>query len=129
MATRRCRQRHRRPPGAFDEEKTPAAGSDIQLEHTLFDAPANWHPSMSFGLAGPSQPVEDFLGEDRPYTPCYVVEELPPELTRAEEIHNEQRGKEATTEERTDNNCPEQHTSEDWDLLSLLFEIRKLLED
>jgi hypothetical protein len=98
MATRRRRQRHRRPPSAFDEQKTPAAGSDIQLAHTLLDAPANWHPSMSFGLAGPSQPADDLPGEERPYTPCYVVEELPPEPTRAEEIRNEQSGKEATTE-------------------------------
>jgi hypothetical protein len=129
MATRRRRQRHRRPPREFDEEKTPAAGSDTQLEHTLFDAHANWHPCMTFGLAGPSQPAEDFPEEERPYTPCYVVEELPPEFTRAAEVRNDQNEKEATTEERADTNCPEQHNSVDWDLLSLLFEIRKLLDD
>jgi hypothetical protein len=58
-----------------------------------------------------------------------VVEEPPPEPTRVEEAPNEQSGKAATTEECVDSNCPEQHTSMDWDLLNLLFEIRKVLED
>jgi hypothetical protein len=84
---------------------------------------------MTFGLAGPSQPAADLPGEERPYTPCYVVEELPPELTQAAEVRKEQSGNEAAPEERADTNFPEQHTSVDWDLLSLLFEIRKLLGD
>lgn len=129
MATRRRRQKLRRPPRAFGEERIPAGGSDIQLEHTLCAAPANWHPGTSSGLAGPSQPVEDIPGDERPYTPCYVVEEPPPEPTRDEEAPNEQRGKAATIEERVDSNHPEQQASRDWDYLNLLFEMRKLIED
>jgi hypothetical protein len=129
MATRRRRQKLRRPPRAFGEERIPAGGSENQPEHTLFAAPVNWHPCTSFGLAGPSQPVEGIPGDERPYSPCYVVEEPPPEPTREAEAPNEQGGRAATTEERVDNNRPEQQTSTDWDYLNLLFEMRKLLED
>jgi hypothetical protein len=109
----------------FEEERIPGEGPEAQLEHTLFATPANWHLGSSFGLAGPLQKAEDAPGDERPYTPCYIVEEQPPEPTRAAESPNEQSAKAATTEERKDNNHAEQHTSKDWDLLNLLFKVRQ----
>jgi hypothetical protein len=129
MATRRRRQKLRRPQRWFEEEQIPEEGPNIQPEHALLAAPVNWHPASSSGLAGPSQQMEDTPAEERPYTPCYVVEEPPPEPTKEEEAPNRQSDKAATTEEREDNHHAEKHPSMDWDLLNLLFEIKQQLED
>ena len=105
------------------------ADSDSQLGLSRFEESAPWQQRATFGLEGPSQTAAALPDGERPYTPCYVVEELPPELTQAAEECNEQGGNEAAPEERTDTNGPERHASRDWDLLSLLFEMRQLLGD
>jgi hypothetical protein len=129
LATRRRRQKPRTPPMAIVEEEIPTGGLESPPEHTLFFVPENWNPRSFFGSAGTSRPAGGNTGVERPYSPCYVEEEPPPEPTREAEGHNAQGGRAATSEERMDSNRPEQQPSTDWDYLNLLFEMRNLLED
>jgi hypothetical protein len=129
LATRRRRQRQRRPTRELEKGKAPMADSDSQLGLSRFEESAPWQQRATFGLDGPSQTAAASPDEERPYTPCYVVEELPPEPTQTAATCNEQDGNAAAPEERADTNGPERHASGDWDLLSLLFEVRQLLGD
>jgi hypothetical protein len=141
IAARRRKNRPRTPPMAYVEEVIPEGGLPSPPEHTLFMVPENWNPSSSFGSDSKRQPASNVLDPstattEKPYSPCYVEEEAPPEPTkeaeepgRARHRHRTQEAEAATSEEFMDSHRPEQPPSVDWGYLNLVFEIRNKLED
>jgi hypothetical protein len=131
----------RTPPRVFVEEVIPESGPPSPPGHTLFMVPENWHPSTSFGSHGLHQPVSEgpdpsTVTAERPYTPCYVVEEAPPEPTKEAEDTGQERQRHRTKEEDADTSkdCTASHRLEqppaaDWDYLNLVFDIRSKMDD
>jgi hypothetical protein len=117
IATRRRRLRGM----AIVEEEIPAEGLPSPPAYAWFTVPENWNPHSSFGMASTSgvareQDTPGSDGHEAPYTPCFVEEEAPPEPTC-----NDQSSHAATG--------PTQPPSPCMDHLSLLFDVRNLLED
>jgi hypothetical protein len=141
MAARRRRNRPRTPPMAYVEEVIPEGGLESPPEHTLFMVPENWNPSSNFGSDSKPPPASSTLdphatSAEKPYSPCYVEEEVPPEPTKeaegqaqARQRHKKQEAEAATSEELMDSHRPEQPPSVDWGYLNLVFEMRNMLED
>jgi hypothetical protein len=89
IAARRRKNRPCTPPMEYVEEVIPEGGLPSPPEHTLFMVPENWNPSMSFGSYSIRQPASNVLDPstatiEKPYSPCYVEEEAPPEPTKEE---------------------------------------------
>jgi hypothetical protein len=109
--------------------------------HTLFEALSNRIPSSSIGSHSTRQPASNEPGPstaiaEQPYSPCYVVEEAPPEptteTTGAEQERHQYSAKvedEAVNEESRESHRWEQPSAEDWGYLDLIFEIRDKLDD
>jgi hypothetical protein len=87
IAARRRKNRPCTPPMEYVEEVIPEGGLPSPPEHTLFMVPENWNPSTSFGSYNIRQPASNVLDPstatiEKPYSPCYVEEEAPPEPTK-----------------------------------------------
>jgi hypothetical protein len=122
IATRRRRMRGM----AIVEEVIPAEGLPSPPAYTLFTVPENWNPRSCIGMDSTSgmarvQGTPGDSGNEAPYTPCYVEEEAPPEPTRNDKRSHAPEGMAATS--------PTQPPSPCVDHLSLLFDVRNLLED
>jgi hypothetical protein len=96
IATRRCKLKLRMPPPVFIEEVIPPIGPPSPTKHNPLTIPKNWNSRASYGSPGPHQPVNEEPDpsasiEEWPYTPCYVVEEIPPEATEAMEDTGQER--------------------------------------
>jgi hypothetical protein len=108
------------------EEVIPDEGLESPPEYTLFTVPENWNPRSCIGMdntsgmaGGKRNPGDS--GNEVPYPPCYVEEEAPPEPIRAE-TGTHAPGATADT-------SPTQPPSLHADYLSLIFDVRNLLED
>jgi hypothetical protein len=111
---------------AVVEEVIPDEGLESPPEHTLFTVPDNWNPRSHFGLvstpgmaSGTSNQGDNSI--ERPYAPCYVEEEVPPEPTRGD-AGDKAQGATADTSHA-------QPPSVDGGYLNLIFDMRNLLED
>jgi hypothetical protein len=119
--------RRRRMRGmAIVEEVIPDEGLESPPEHTLFTVPENWNPRSHFGLdntPGMASGTRNHgdNGKEEPYSPCYVEEEAPPEPTRVD-TGDKEHGATADTSQA-------QPPSADGGYLSLIFDVRNLLED
>jgi hypothetical protein len=96
IATRRRKLKLRTPPPVFIEEVIPPTGPPGPTKHNPLTIPKNWNSRASYGSPGPHQPVNEEPDpsasiEEWPYTPCYVVEEIPPEATEATEDTGQER--------------------------------------
>jgi hypothetical protein len=141
IAARRRKIKLRTPPRVFVEEVIPASGPPSPPGHTLFMPPENWNPSTSFGSHGLHQPASEgpdpsTVTAERPYTPCYVVEEIPPEATEETKNTGQERQRHRTKEEDEDTRKEstashrlEQPPAADWDYLNLVFDIRSKMDD
>jgi hypothetical protein len=141
IAARRRRTRSRLPPKAYEEEVSLQADLPSHSGHTLFVALDNWNPSSSLGSHCTRQPESNEPGPstaiaEQPYSPCYVVEEAPPEPTKETTEAEQERQQHcakvadaATSEEFRDSHRWEQPSAEDWGYLNLIFEIRDKLDD
>jgi hypothetical protein len=111
---------------AVVEEEIPEGGLESPPEHTLFIIPKNWNPRSNFGSVSSQKMASDARNQgdsrtERPYSPCYVEEEVPPEATRGAEGH-QKKGKAPAT-------SPGQTPSADEGYINLIFDVRHLLED
>jgi hypothetical protein len=125
----------------FIEEVIPPTGPPSTTEHNPLTIPKNWNSRASYGSPGPHQPVNEEPGpsasiEEWPYTPCYVVEEIPPEATEATENtgqehqrHQSKEAAEGASKEHAASYSQEQPPTANWDLLNLIFDIRGKMED
>jgi len=68
---------------------------------------------------------------EKPYSPCYVEEEAPPEPTKEEKETGRERRRHRTqdADAATSEDCKEQPPVADWGYLNLVFEIRNKLDD
>jgi hypothetical protein len=122
IATRRRRMRGM----AIVEEVIPDEGQPSPPDYTLFTVPENWNPRSCIGMDTTSgmARVQRNPGDsenEAPYTPCYVEEEAPPEPPRNDTGTHAPEG--------TADTSPTQPPSPHADYLSLLFDVRNLLED
>jgi hypothetical protein len=122
IAARRRREKPRTPPMAVVEEEIPEGGLESPPEHTLFMVPDNWNPRSNFGLVRTQQMVSGTRTQgdsstERPYSPCYVEEEVPPEATRGAAGY------------KTQGAAMEQPPLVDASYINLIFDMRNLVED
>jgi hypothetical protein len=141
IASRRRKLKLRAPPPVFIEEVIPPNGPPNPPEHISFTIPKNWNSRISHGSPVRYQPVDtgpdpSAVIEERPYTPCYVVEEVPPEATEATEdaeqerqLQQSKKESEGGNEENAASYSQEQPPAANWDLLNLIFDIRGKMED
>jgi hypothetical protein len=115
IAARRRKTRPRTPPMAYVEEVIPEGGLPSPPGHTLFMVPENWNPSTSFGTHSKCQfdcKVSDpsTATTEKPYSPCYVEEEAPPEPTKEEKETGRERRRHRTqdADAATSEDCKEQ---------------------
>jgi len=111
---------------AIAEEVILDEGLKSHPEHTLFTVPENWHPRSCIGMDNTSEMVggkrnPSDSGNAEPYSPCYVVEEAPPEPIRDDTRTH--------APEATADTSPTQPPPPHADYLSLIFDVRNLLED
>jgi hypothetical protein len=122
IATRRRRAKARSPPMAIVEEEIPEGDLSGPPEHTLFTVPENWNPRSAFGLFETQQVATGTSTQgnssiERPYSPCYIEEEVPPEATK-ETAGDQQQGADM-----------EQPPVVDASYINLIFDMRNLIED
>jgi hypothetical protein len=141
IATRRRKLKLRTPPRVFIEEVIPPNGPPSPPGHNLLTILENWNSRVSYGSPGPHQPVSEgpnpsTVIKERPYTPCYVVEEIPAEATEATEDTRPERQRHQPKGEdedaRTKNTASysqEQPPAANWDHLNLIFDIRSKTDD
>jgi hypothetical protein len=130
MVTRRRKEKPRTPPMAYVEEVILEEGLPSIPEHLLFTVPENWNSPSDFGLdrrpslaSNPAGPSATCIEE--PFPTCYVVEEVPPEPPREVTRDNQQ----VRSQESSVSHSQEQPFLTDLGCLSLIFEIRSLLDD
>jgi hypothetical protein len=107
---------------AVVEEEIPEGGLASPPEHTLFMVPENWNPRSTFGLIGTQQAASGMRTQgdsstERPYSPCYVEEEVPPDATRGAAGYQKQGAD------------MEQPPLVDASYINLIFDMRNLIED
>jgi hypothetical protein len=136
IVARRRRTRARLPPKEQREAVSLQANPPSPPGHTLFVASRNQNPSSSLSSPSTRQPASNEPGAEQPYSPCYVIEEAPPEptteTTEAEQEchqHSAKVEEETVNEESRDSHRWEQPAAADWGYLDLLFEIRDKLAD
>jgi hypothetical protein len=117
---------------AYVEEVIPEGGPPSPPGCILFTVPENWNPSTSFGTHSKCQ-LDSKVSDpstatmEKPYSPCYVEEEAPPEPTNEKkETGREQRHRTQNTDEDI---SKEQPPVADWRYLDLVLEIRHQLDD
>jgi hypothetical protein len=131
MATRRRKARPRTPPMAYVVEEIPEGGIPESIsEHLIFTVPENWHPSSDFGQdRRPSSEGDKVHPQDgspeAPHPPCYIEEERPSDSFQ----NAQQNTPTGHHEDSSGGNSQNQPPSNNWDCLSLIFEIRSLLGD
>jgi hypothetical protein len=119
--------RRRRMRGmAIVEEEIPGDEQDSPPVFTLFTAPEHRNPRSQFGQDNTTAEASGRRnhgdsGKEEPYSPCYVEEEPPPEPTRADTGDKRY--------EATADTSPAQPPSAAGDYLSLIFDVRHLLDD
>ena len=111
--------RRRRTRGwAIIEEEIPDEGQDAPPALNFVSA----HFDQANTLAGASgRSNRDDSGKDEPYSPCYIAEEPPPEPTRPDHGEHRQKANAGTN--------PAQSHPAAGDYLSLIFDVRHLLDD
>jgi hypothetical protein len=141
MAAIRRSTTPRMPPMAYVEEVIPEDGLESFPEHTLFTVPDNWNPPSEFGSDSKPPPVSILPGPsatslEEPYPTCYVEEEIPPEppMEAALQAHNQQahthhEAAETIPPVSIDSHRQEQPLFADSGYLTLIFELRSLLDD
>jgi hypothetical protein len=118
------------------EEVVPEEGPE-----NLDMAPKNWQPSTSFNPDTTRQTESKVFAPatestELRYSPCYIIEEAPPEPTvdaeNTDHARHENRVQAAVTNASEDfmgSNHPHQPPLADWACLDLVFEIREKLDD
>ena len=140
IASRRRKLKLRAPPPVVVEEVIPPDGPPNPPELFSSAIPKNWNSGIHHGSPVRYQPVvtgpdTSAVLEDWIYTPCYVVEEIPPAATEAtadaEQEHQLQQPKETEggNEENAANYRQEPPPEANWDLLNLVFDVRGKMED
>jgi len=136
IVARRRRTRARLATKAQREAASSQAIPHNPPGHTLLMAPHSQILSTSFNSPStrPSDNPEPKV--EQAYSPCYIIEEAPPEPTKETTgAEHECHQRDANAEERTANDEPghshqqEQHAAEDGGSLDLLFDVRNVLAD
>jgi hypothetical protein len=131
MATRRRKERPRTPPMAYVVEEIPEGGVPESIpEHLLFTVPENWNPPSDFGQGRRPSSAGDMAAPkadctEAPYPTCYIEEELPSDSFREATRDNPP----VHDQDSSESHSQEQPFSTNWECLSLIFEIRSLLDD
>jgi hypothetical protein len=141
MAAIRRSTTPRMPPMAYVEEVIPKGGLESVHEHTLFTVPNNWNPPSEFGSDSKPPPVSIPPGPsatslEEPYPTCYVEEEIPPEppgeaalQAHKQQEHTHHEAAEPIPPLSMDSHRQEQSLFADSGYLTLIFELRSLLDD
>jgi hypothetical protein len=136
IVARRRRTRARLPPKEHREAASLQANPPSPPGHTLCMASRSQNPSTSLGSPSTRQPDSHEHSTEQPYSPCYIIEEAPPEPTTettGAEHEGHQHGAKAeaetVNEESGHSHRWEQPAAVDWGYLDLLFDIRDKLAD
>jgi hypothetical protein len=136
IVARRRRTRARLTTKAQREAASSQANPHNPPGHTLLMAPHSQIPSTSFSSPSTRPPDSQEPKVEQAYSPCYIIEEAPPEPTKEttgaeHECHQRDANAEEETakEESGHSHQQEQHAAADGGSLDLLFDIRNVLAD
>jgi hypothetical protein len=136
IVARRRRTRARLTTKEQREAASSQANPHNPPGHTLLAASHSQIPSTSFSSPSTRQPDSQEPRADQPYSPCYIIEEAPPEATTtttgAEHEclqHDATAEEETAKEESGHSHQQEQPAAADGGSLDLLFDIRNVLAD
>jgi hypothetical protein len=136
IVARRRRTRARLTTKEQREAASLQANPPSPPGHTLLMASRSQIPSTSLSSPSTRQPACHEPSAEQPYSPCYIIEEAPPEptteTTGAEHEclqHDAKAEAETAKEESRHSHRQEQPAAADGGYLDLLFDIRNMLAD